>query len=116
MMVPVAEMTSYLTNLFSFTVGHVILCCPAFLAMRHGHMSQPMEHRWKFHMPLAGLDHKKSSTYDSFSFSVCSLDVDAQGKLAATCKRWQILCEPGSLSDSVEQSSAGPCLPTDRTL
>lgn len=113
MMVPVAEMTSYLTNLFSFTVGHVVLCCPAFLAMRHGHMSQPTEHRWKFHMPLAGLDHK-NSTYDSCSSSVCSLDVDAQGKLAATCRRWQILCEPGSLSDSV--GVTGPCLPTDWTL
>lgn len=71
-------------------------------------MSQLMEHGKKFHLPLLGLALRKTFIYDFFSFPVCSLDVDAQGELVARYKRWQILCEPWSPRDSVEQNSMEP--------
>lgn len=45
-----------------------------------------------------------------------ALSADWMSMSRAKWQSWQILCEPGSLNDSVEHSSMGPCPLTDRTL
>lgn len=100
----VASCSATLQICFLLLSGTNYLHVPVLLAMRHGPVFQSVKHRWEFRVPLAGMAHRKPSTYNSLSFLVCRLDIDTQANWPP-CRKWQILCESGSLSRSVEQSS-----------